>query len=189
MMPEHFKNNDTELFAQLAADSQPALHAIAMRYEKMLMLRIEQIVHNPEWAREVLSDTIHTLWINRKEVAEKINPVAWLVVTARHKAINMIRNEKRKRTSSIEQFPLIESTYRIEIEIEEKELKKLIDLAAEKLAPREKLVYTLSIKNGLSRKEIAMQLNVSENTVKNQLRNAMIHLRKQLSKLINSILV
>lgn len=187
-MPEHSTHNHIELFEQLAAGSQAALNKITLLYEKMLIERIEQIVHNKELSKEVLSDTIHALWVNKEEVAQKDNPVAWMVTTARHKAINKIRDEKRKQTSSIEQFLLNESPVSIEIEAEEKELKILVALAEEKLSPREKLVYRLYVNDGLSRKEIAEQFNVSENTVRNQLRNAMINLRKHLSKMINSIL-
>jgi len=188
-MHEDYKHENSELFTQVATGSEVALKKIVLIYEKMLLQRIDQIIKDPELTKEVFSDTIQALWIYRSEVAARQNPVAWLVITARHKAINKIRDEKRKNTFPLEEFPFIESSVKIEDEIEAKELISLIANAEEKLSPQEKLVYTLRIKHGLSRKEIAEQFNVSENTIKNQVRNAMINLRKHLSKMISTLLV
>ena len=69
------------------------------------------------------------------------------------------------------------------------EQQHLVDLAVEKLSHREKLVFTLSRKDGLNRKEIAQQLGVSENTVRNHLYNALINIRKHLSKMLKSMFV
>ena len=188
-MPEQSLHSTSELFVQLATGSQAALYRIMLIYEKMLLRRIEQILHNEELTKEVFADTIHALWVNKEEVAERNNPIAWMVVTARHKAINKIRDEKRKNTFPLELFSNIESSVRIEIELEKKELRKLIEIAEEKLSQQEKLVYTLRIKDGLSRKEIAQKLNVSENTVRNQVRSALINLRKNLSKMISTLFI
>lgn len=188
-MPANAPGNHTKLFEELAAGSQAALQQVEMLYKNMLLQRIEQLVHNPELSKEILADTLHALWINRKEVVEKFNVVGWMIVTARNKAINAIRDEKQKETVSLEQFPFLETAEKIEAELEAKELEKMIELAVEKLAPREKLVFTLSRKRGLNRKEIAERFNVSENTVRNQLHNALVNIRKHLSKMMRSIFV
>lgn len=186
-MPPSEHANHLQLFQQLAEGSEQTLQQIALLYEQQLLLCITQIVQNEALSKEVFSDTIHALWINRKEIAQHANPVGWMILTARNKAINMIRNEKRKATDPLHLFPMIESAERIEAEMEAKELQRLIDIAIEKLPPREKLVYTLRIKNGLSRREIAEQIHTSEHTVKNQLLNAMKNIRKQLSKMMRSV--
>jgi RNA polymerase sigma factor (sigma-70 family) len=152
-----------------------------------LLQQIRQIVKNEELSKEIFADTLHAVWTNRSEVAAHPNPVGWMALTARNKAINMIRDEKVKATISLDLFPELETADRIEAEIEAKELQRSIELAVEKLAPREKLVFTLSRKHGLNNKEIAERLTVSENTVRNQLYNALIRIRKHVAKLLRSI--
>lgn len=186
-MPTNAPSDHTLLFQQLAAGSQTALQQIALLYEPMLLQRVKQIVKSEELSKEIVSDSLHTLWICREEMAKHTNPVGWLMLTARNKAINMVRDEKVKTTISLDLFPEPATADRIEAEVEAKELQRFIELAVEKLAPREKLVFILSRKHGLNNKEIAKRLAVSENTVKNQLYNALIRIRKYVSKLLHSI--
>lgn len=186
-MPTNAPDNHKAIFEQLAAGSEPALHQIALLYEPVLLQQIKRIIKNEELSKEIFADTMHAVWINRMEVAVHPNPVGWMAVTARNKAINMVRDEKVKTTISLDLFPQLETADRIEAEIEAKELQRFIELAVEKLAPREKLVFTLSRKYGLNNKEIAERLTVSENTVRNQLYNALIRIRKYVSKLLHSI--
>lgn len=188
-MPLNTPGNDTTLFQQLAAGSQAALQQIELLYKHMLLLHIQQIVKPQAWAMEVYADTLHTLWICREEVAQHSNPVGWMMLTARNKAINMVRNEKRNQTFWINCFPMLESDEQIIAQLEQKDQQRLIERAVEKLSPREKLVFTLNRKEGFNKKEIAEQLGVSENTVRNQLYNAMINIRKHLSKMLKSMFV
>lgn len=188
-MPLNTPGNDTTPFQQLAAGSQASLQQIELLYKHMLLLHIQKIVKPEALAMEVYADTLHTLWICREEVAQHNNPVAWMMLTARNKAINMLRQEKRKQSFWIEYFPMLESDERIEAQLEEKDHQHLVDLAVEKLSPREKLVFTLNRIEGFNKKEIAEQLGVSENTVRNQLYNALINIRKHLSKMLKSMFV
>lgn len=186
-MPTNTPDNHKAIFEQLAAGSEPALQQIGLLYEQILLQQVKQFVKNEEVSKEIVADTMHALWINRTELAAHPNPVGWMVVTARNKAINTMRDKKIKTTISLDLFPALETADRIEAEMEAKELQRFIALAVEKLAPREKLVFILSRKHGLNKKEIAERLAVSENTVKNQLYNALVNIRKHLSKLMHSI--
>jgi RNA polymerase sigma factor (sigma-70 family) len=60
--------------------------------------------------------------------------------------------------------------------------EQLIEEAAELLPPQRKKVFVLSRKQGLSRQEIARELNISANTVDNHLREALIFIRAYLQK-------
>lgn len=182
-MPLNEQENNKQLFQQLAAGSETALEQIRLRYEEMLWLQVKPIVQNDEASKEVVADILEAVWNNRELLAQHPNPEGWMVVTARNKAINKFRDEKRNATDPLDLFPMLESSERIEAAIEFKERYQMIDRAFEKLSPREKLVYTLRIKNGLTRKEIAEQLHASEHTVKNQLLNAMKKIREYISKI------
>ena len=155
----------------------------------MLLRHIQQFVQPEALAMEVYADTLHTLWVCREEVAKHKNPVGWMMLTARNKSLNMLRKEKGNKSFWIEYFPLLESDERIEAELELKDQLRLLDLAVQKLSPREKLVFTLNRKEGFNKKEIAEQLGVSENTVRNQLYNAFINIRKHLANMLKSVFV
>jgi RNA polymerase sigma-70 factor (ECF subfamily) len=65
-------------------------------------------------------------------------------------------------------------------QLEAKELRQTIDRSLNELSPRIKEIYKLSREEGLSNREIAEKLKLSEQTVKNQLSAALKHLRQTL---------
>lgn len=188
-MPEQLSHMEAELFKQLAIGSEPALQQLVLLYEKQVMAVIQAIVHNRYWAREVWSHTMQALWEHRQEMPALDSPLAWLLVVARHKGVNKLRDEKRGATTALDWLPELIGPWDTAYEMEGKEIRALVEQAMHKLTPREQEVLRLRVEDGLSRKEVAAYLNTSEHTVKNQWRNAVLTLRKQLAKLFSSIFI
>ncbi|HAL81783.1 MAG TPA: hypothetical protein DCO83_05735 [Mucilaginibacter sp.] len=67
--------------------------------------------------------------------------------------------------------------------VEVKELQQTIEKSLDELSPRVKEIYKLSRDEGLSNHEIAEKLNLSEQTIKNQVSVAIKHLRKSLTSI------
>jgi RNA polymerase sigma factor (sigma-70 family) len=67
-------------------------------------------------------------------------------------------------------------------ELEARFAQTLIDEAIDQLPAKRKQVFLMSRRDGLSRKEIAAQLNISENTVRNQLADAIEFIRSFLHR-------
>ena len=70
-----------------------------------------------------------------------------------------------------------------EDELAAKNLNQTLELAVNDLPTRTKEIYRLSRHRQLAVKEIASQLHLSEQTVKNQLTTALSHLRVSLERL------
>lgn len=176
-------------FGKLGKGSEAALSDIARLYKKEILFAIKRIVQHDELAKEIFMDTLQTLWEQKKAVAKMEKPVGWLLTIARNKAINKIRDEKVRSTVNPDELPLLKSTDNIEAAMEERELQKYIAMAEEKLPARQRKVYRLRIRNGLSYKAIAKECGVSEHTIRNQLSNAMKILRQEVSRLMHLILI
>jgi RNA polymerase sigma-70 factor (ECF subfamily) len=72
--------------------------------------------------------------------------------------------------------------------IQEQECKAIINRAIQQLSPQRRMVFTLSRMGGLSYDEIAQQLNLSRNTVRNTMAETLRSLRTYLhNNNINSI--
>jgi RNA polymerase sigma-70 factor (ECF subfamily) len=69
----------------------------------------------------------------------------------------------------------------IEQQLAVRDLENVIKNSVNELSPKVKQIYKLSREEGLSVREIAEKLKLSEQTVKNQLSTALSHLRKSLS--------
>ena len=76
-----------------------------------------------------------------------------------------------------------------EKEVDKNLLEEYIDKLAEKLPPKRKEIFILSRKEGLSNKEIAKQLNISESTIETQLTKALSFMKSQLKQHYDRILV
>jgi RNA polymerase sigma-70 factor (ECF subfamily) len=76
-------------------------------------------------------------------------------------------------------------------EIEFKELNNRVALLLDKLTPRQKEIFLLSREKGLTHEEIAKELNISTNTVKNHLVTALAFLKSNLNNnlMINFLFV
>ncbi len=188
-MPRTSDDNGYVYFNQLAEGSEVALENIARHYKRELLYMINRIVQHDELSKEVFMDTLQALWEQRKAVAKMEKPVGWLLTIARYKAINKLRDEKVKTTVNVDELPLLKSSDDVAARLEEKELQKYTAMAEEKLSPRERKVYRLRIKQGLSYKAIASELSVSEHTIRNQLSHAMKNLRNELRKLMQSVFI
>ena len=73
--------------------------------------------------------------------------------------------------------------------IDKKLLEEYIDRLTEQLPPRRKDVFILSRKEGLSNKEIAEKLKISESTIETQLSKAITYMKQALKEHYEIVLV
>lgn len=183
------KYNAIDLFEQLRLDSQVALTQIVLLYRQRLMAFILIYIPDQQAAKDIFNETMLALWNNRKKVAVFENPYSWLTNVAYNKSINAQRNKKTYqgmlKNSTIFQGSFITNEERLEF----KELTRLIEQAEKQLSPREKLVFDLYLDNGWSNRQIAQYCNVTENTSRNQLANAIRKIRKQLGNFLPRIFI
>lgn len=163
-------------------------------YSKTLFPFILSLVKSEAAAKEIIQDIFLKLWLNRKSLNLINNPGGWLHTIAANSAYTYLRNEARyhlrqERAVSIHQENDQDPYQRLDA----LEMEALVFEAVKQLPFRRRQVFQLSRIEGLSRKEIARQLNISENTVRNQLVDAVHfvqdYLRKKSPLLIISLLL
>lgn len=100
----------------------------------------------------------------------------YLYSATRRKVLNAIEHQRVKNVyfqTLIDFVPV----FHADSEYELKELSDIIDNEIQNMPPRMREVFNLSRKKNLSHKEIANLLNVSEHTVKTQIKRALQVLR------------
>ncbi|WP_290794974.1 RNA polymerase sigma factor [Flavihumibacter sp. UBA7668] len=172
---------DTELFQQLTENQQQALSDLMNRYKFSLLCYFRKFTGKEELIKEAFLDTMYAVWEQRMEVAEKEDPLRWMFRIAHNKVCNKLRAEKRFIFSPLDSLSIPPHTkLNGELELEAKELERRVEKAVELLTPHEQLVFHLSKQQGCSTSEIAARLNVSENTVRNQLSSSLKKIRSYL---------
>ena len=137
-------------------------------------------------SENLTADIFVSIWDRREllyqsSIQRKMEWKYYLSRAAKNKAIDHIRSTvqaKKYNLSFLRDFPLYESTTDSQIDYEE--LSAQIATAIGKLPPKCQQIFRLSREEGLSNKEIASQLNISDNAVKRQITIALSKIRDYL---------
>ncbi len=139
------------------------------KYGQMLMDISYRITQNRADAEEILQETFTELW-NRKPTGRI---VAWLKRVVVNKSLNLIRDRKSVK---VEKDP----PRTPDGILEEKERTMIVKRALRNLPPIENIVVILKRYYGMSHREIANTLDISENNSRVVLYRAMEKLKEEL---------
>jgi RNA polymerase sigma-70 factor (ECF subfamily) len=164
------KQGDTRAFEKLYKE----YHLIVYNY-------IRSFVRDSFEAENILQDVFISVWETRHKINEYMVIGSLLYRIARNKALNALRKEVNKKTY-LEYLSFISSNAdsSTELKIDFEELEFFIRKFIMKLPDRRREIFLYSFDKGLSYKEIALKLSISENTVDTQIRNALEYLRENI---------
>jgi RNA polymerase sigma-70 factor (ECF subfamily) len=148
-------------------------------------------------AQILVDDLIIHLYERRETLIINTSLRAYLVRSVRNRCINLLQSKyKRKEIpfSSLDTpddwvFLIREQDDYPLVILLEKELDKEIRLAIKHLPVECRIVFEKSRYEGKNYETIAAELNISVNTVKYHIKNALLHLHKELKKYLLLILI
>ncbi|MCW3465355.1 RNA polymerase sigma-70 factor [Chitinophaga nivalis] len=178
--------NDTELLAQLKTGSIAAFQHFYIAYRQWLLVTAMTILKNEEEARELVQEFFIDFWQNaRYEKIDLTNIQTlknFLFVSIKNRCLNKIAKDdtRKKRMKEI----MLAADYTPpNNKLENNELKQQLENAINLLPERQLLVFRLAYLEHKTRKEIAAAMQISEETVKKQIANALKTLRTYLRKI------
>lgn len=181
-MAVYKSSGDLQLVDLLKQDDEAAFTEIYHRYAEKLVGFASSKLYNLDDPRDIIHDLFVKLWEERKLLKVDRSLEAYLFTLVRYRVIDKIRKNITHEDYSEMVLALHTSLgSEIEQQIAAKELKQRLGNSLEELSPRVKEIYHLSREEHLSIPEIANKLQLSEQTVKNQLTSALKHLRRALT--------
>lgn len=164
-----FRHGKDEIFSVIYNGSKEKLFQYTLRYVK-----------DPEMAYDIVQDTYIKLWENRQKIVNADNLSGFLFITAKNMALNCLKRAAidegiKQKIINAYQFP---SYSEVDRYITDKEYAKYISDLLDKLPQQTKLVFKKCKLEGLSYDEVAVELNISRNTVKKHMTRALTHLRQ-----------
>jgi RNA polymerase sigma-70 factor (ECF subfamily) len=132
-------------------------------------------------ANDVVQEVFLTLWNKRNEITLTGSLSSYLYKAVKNRVLNHIAHEKvvSRYADSISSF--IENDYVLaDSNIREKELEAIIEKEIGLLPEKMREVFLLRKVEELSYDEIALQLNITDKTAKQQVYNSMKILRQKL---------
>jgi RNA polymerase sigma-70 factor (ECF subfamily) len=152
-------------------------------YKNRLYGYVLAIAHSNYVAEEITQEIFIKLWLCRDILHQVDNLEGYIFTIARNKTLNHLRKAAHnvKLLHELQGLAAPESN-----NVEERSLVAEYDIlirdALDKLSPQRRLVFQLSRYQGLNHEEIAVELKLSRNTVKNHMVEALRFIRHYLGQ-------
>ncbi len=173
-MGQYQSYGDQELVQLMQNGDERVLIEIYNRYwDKMLAVAFNRL-GNQEEAEECVQDVLYKLWKLRDDFSlAKVELSNYLARAIRNQSFNILDRRYRERIKSENYTPAKDiNLLSPERQLIIRELQEQIDNSINSLPPQCQIVFKLSRQEGLSNKEIAERLNLSENTIKSHIKKA-----------------
>ncbi|WP_158796241.1 RNA polymerase sigma factor [Pedobacter sp. L105] len=173
---------DGSSIKELIAGNESAFTTIYDLYSEKVYRIAFRFLKDRAQSEEIVQETFISLWLSREKLDADGNIWLYLFVIAKRLSLNTLRQICKSTDLAEKLFHSVaEGHNNTEEEIFVRDLEQYAERIIEKLPRQQKLVFKLSRVDGLSYKEIAEQHNISPNTVKNHMVEALKTLRSHLN--------
>lgn len=168
-MSEYYLDNEKELFNRVAVGDEAAFTTIFYKYTRQLYPFLLQKLRSDVLAEELLQDIFLRLWVYREKLAGLESPQGYLFRMAANRVQDYFQEEYRKSRLIKSMLPAgdIADAHPQET-MDITETRRVMAEGIQALPEQRRRIYELK-QQGLRYEEIASQLNISPNTVKNQI--------------------
>ena len=187
---------DMELVRRAKAGELDAFEALTSRYEHRIFSLAMRMLRQEQDAEDVTQQTFLSALEHLNGFRAEASFGTWLLRIATHAALKVIRKRKGLKTISLEEategsdqvgsipHPEFIADWRQSPEqlVQKHEIQRLLDEALARLDEKHRLVFLLRDVEGLSVKETAEALSLSEANTKVRLLRARLQLREQLTR-------
>jgi RNA polymerase sigma-70 factor, ECF subfamily len=187
---------DTELVRRAQAGELDAFEALTTRYERRVYSLAQRMLRQDQDAEDVTQQTFLSALENLNGFRGEASFATWLLRIATHAALKVIRKRKGLQTVPFEEpteggedlqgvpHPEYIADWRQSPEelAQTNEIRRLVEEALDRLDEKHRVVFLLRDVQGLSVKETAVALGLSEANTKVRLLRARLQLREQLTR-------
>ena len=187
---------DAVLVARAKAGELDAFEALASRYEQRVYSLALRMLRQTQDAEDVTQQTFLSALENLAGFRGDASFATWLLRITSHAALKVIRKQRGLDTVSLDEATAEADSYETiphpeyiadwrqspEQLVHQNEIQRLLEVALAKLDEKHRLVFLLRDVEGLSVKETAEALGLSEANTKVRLLRARLQLREQLTR-------
>ncbi|HWW41687.1 RNA polymerase sigma factor [Pedobacter sp.] len=173
---------DPELTALLREGDEAAFTEIYNRYWKLIYAHVYKMIREEDDAKDVVQEVFSNLWLKAAAIKNNTNISGLLYTAARNRVFDLIEKNKVRSDYIGEIAAFLSDPRNDQVDtIDEKRILEILEREIQKLPPKMREIFEMSRKEDLSHKEIASKLNISEQTVKKQVQNALKAIKPKLN--------
>ncbi|MEO7533146.1 MAG: RNA polymerase sigma-70 factor [Ferruginibacter sp.] len=140
-------------------------------------------VMSPELAEDISQEIFIKIWESRARLSEIQCFRSYLFIVLRNYTLNILKTAARNEVGLAEIIHHYQAArINTEEEILDKEYQRFLNRTLDKLPPRSKEVFNLCRRQSKSYPEVALQLGISRNAVKNHMVHSMKIIKKLMEK-------
>ncbi|HZL09094.1 MAG TPA: RNA polymerase sigma-70 factor [Prolixibacteraceae bacterium] len=182
---EKLLHTEKELVKKLSGGDSFAFEVLFYKYRNKVKGFAVKMVPTQIDPEEIVQEVFVKLWIKKETINPEKDFQSYLFSIAKNLLVDHLKSAVNRKLYFVgehfQQDLLVDDGPENLIrENAEEKLQKLIN----EIPKRRREIFLLSRFEGLSYKQIAERLNISENTVDSQIRNALAFLRKEFRKFV-----
>lgn len=184
-------NTEKDLLLRVAAGNEDSFRELCVLYSSLLFTTIFRFCDQRWLAEEIVQDTLLKVWLEKERLVEIDNFKGWLYTIASHLTINALKKIRNDQTK-LEQWQQLIPAESLALPGTEKSdsfYRQLLADAVQRLPPKQQQTYRLIKEQQLKRTEVAAILQVSPETVKWNLEQAIRSIRAYCLSKINWVTV
>lgn len=168
-----------ELIRKVAAGDEIAFRRLFEIFHPNIYTTALRITHDVTMSEDIVQDTFLKVWLQKNELASIHNFEGWLYTIAKNITLNILKKGKfYKEYLQEEGSRSINQIYPgADYNVQDKDFLNLLEEAIKRLPPKQQETYRLIKEQFLKRNEAAELLQVSPETVKWNLDQAMKSIR------------
>jgi RNA polymerase sigma-70 factor (family 1) len=178
-LPDNINIADQALLRLIAGGDERAFTQLFEAYRANIYTTALRMTRDTRLAEEILQDVFLKVWLKRVDLPQIQNFSGWLYTIAQNQTYNACRKMSRENKL----FVSISGTNELPDELMGDELLRneafagILQQAVDRLPDKQREAYILIKREGLKRHEAASRLNVSPETVKSNLDQALKSIR------------
>ena len=171
------------VLTRLVKGDQSALEDLFNYYYPRLYNFSKSFLKLEDGIDDILQEVFIKIWQTRKDISNISTFNSYVFTITRNLLLNELRRQlnAKKTKDEILNLSLAEEYQNFE-QTEFKELQEKLDLEINNLPEKQKTIFILSRKEGLSHKEIAEKLNISTKTVEYHISQSIKFLKERISE-------
>lgn len=172
------QDSDNLLLAALRKGDESAFKVLYERYWEEVYTMIYRRLGDDEAAKDIVQNIFVNLWTSRKEIYVESTLAPYLNRAARNRTISFYKKNLATMTRDA-RFQHEQVQHSPELNLEAKELEAVINDEIARMSDTMRKAFILSRQENKSIREIATELSLSEQTIKNNISQALDRLRKK----------
>ena len=168
-----------ELLVKLKSGDERAFEELYISYKEPALRFCNSILKDTEESENIIQEVFIKIWKRSSTINPELNFTSYLFTIIKNRVFDHLKEIKKNEFLREKFWEKVLEYQAVDNEVKEERFAK-VNEAVENLSEKRKKIIKLNYKEGKSYEEIANQLNISKNTVKNQLVKAKQVIRRQL---------